>query len=38
MGEREVYISADVEADGPIPGPFSMLDWIQNLMAWDGKG
>lgn len=27
MGRREVYISADVEADGPIPGPFSMLSF-----------
>jgi hypothetical protein len=23
----EIYISADVEADGPIPGPFSMLSF-----------
>ncbi|RKS67695.1 hypothetical protein BZB76_4428, partial [Actinomadura pelletieri DSM 43383] len=24
MPKREVYFSADVEADGPIPGPYSM--------------
>jgi hypothetical protein len=23
--EKDVYISADIEADGPIPGPYSML-------------
>jgi hypothetical protein len=25
--KREVYVSVDVEADGPIPGPFSMLSF-----------
>jgi hypothetical protein len=25
MSKREIYISTDVEADGPIPGPHSML-------------
>ena len=25
MASGDVYISADVEADGPIPGPYSML-------------
>ena len=25
MARREVYVSVDVEADGPIPGPHSML-------------
>uniref|UniRef100_A0AAU2JNX5 Exonuclease n=1 Tax=Streptomyces sp. NBC_00049 TaxID=2903617 RepID=A0AAU2JNX5_9ACTN len=24
MGKSEFYVSADVEADGPVPGPFSM--------------
>ena len=24
---HEVYMSADVEADGPIPGPYSMLSF-----------
>jgi hypothetical protein len=27
MARREVYLSADVEADGPIPGPYSMLSF-----------
>jgi hypothetical protein len=27
MPQRDVYISADVESDGPIPGPFSMLSF-----------
>ncbi|WP_433479095.1 3'-5' exoribonuclease domain-containing protein [Spirillospora sp. CA-142024] len=27
MPRREVYISADIEADGPIPGPYSMLSF-----------
>lgn len=25
MAEADIYISVDLEADGPIPGPFSML-------------
>jgi hypothetical protein len=25
MASKDVYISADIEADGPIPGPYSML-------------
>jgi hypothetical protein len=27
MAKTEVYISLDVEADGPIPGPYSMLSF-----------
>jgi hypothetical protein len=27
VAKREVYVSVDVEADGPIPGPFSMLSF-----------
>lgn len=27
MPKRELYISVDVEADGPIPGPYSMLSF-----------
>ncbi|WP_067802642.1 3'-5' exonuclease family protein [Actinomadura formosensis] len=27
MPKREVYVSVDVEADGPIPGPYSMLSF-----------
>src|SRR5580765_2609923 len=26
-GSREVYVSTDIEADGPIPGPHSMLSF-----------
>ena len=25
MNNREIYVSTDMEADGPIPGPYSML-------------
>jgi hypothetical protein len=25
--QSDLYISADVEADGPIPGPYSMLSF-----------
>jgi hypothetical protein len=27
MAKREMYVSVDVEADGPIPGPYSMLSF-----------
>jgi hypothetical protein len=27
MPSRDIYISADIEADGPIPGPYSMLSF-----------
>src|SRR5690606_41904894 len=27
MARVELYVSADVEADGPIPGPYSMLSF-----------
>jgi hypothetical protein len=27
MVKREVYVSVDIEADGPIPGPYSMLSF-----------
>jgi len=23
--KKEIYVSIDIEADGPIPGPYSML-------------
>ena len=26
-GSREIYVSTDIEADGPIPGPNSMLSF-----------
>src|SRR5208282_2279165 len=35
---RDVYFSADVETDGPIPGPFSMLSFGLVLAGtFDGK-
>jgi predicted nucleotidyltransferase len=33
-GSRDVYFSADVETDGPIPGPFSMLSFA---LVYAGK-
>jgi hypothetical protein len=27
MSGKEIYVSTDVEADGPIPGPNSMLSF-----------
>jgi len=27
MAKREIYVSTDIEADGPIPGPHSMLSF-----------
>ncbi|TDC45898.1 exonuclease [Actinomadura sp. KC345] len=27
MAKRDLYVSVDVEADGPIPGPYSMLSF-----------
>ena len=27
MNSKEIYVSTDVEADGPIPGPNSMLSF-----------
>ncbi len=27
MNTREIYVSTDVESDGPIPGPYSMLSF-----------
>ena len=32
----EVYVSTDVEADGPIPGPHSMLSFASAAFAADG--
>lgn len=31
-----IYLSADIEADGPIPGPFSMLSF--GVVAFDAQG
>ena len=33
---REVYVSTDIEADGPIPGPHSMLSF--GSVAFDDAG
>jgi 3' exoribonuclease, RNase T-like len=38
MPVSEVYISIDIEADGPIPGPYSMLSFGLAVCArFDGK-
>ncbi len=37
MARREVYVSTDVEADGPIPGPHSMLSLASAVFTEDGK-
>jgi hypothetical protein len=34
---QEVYVSTDVEADGPIPGPNSMLSFGSAAFSADGK-
>ncbi|HEY0539707.1 MAG TPA: 3'-5' exoribonuclease [Actinoallomurus sp.] len=37
MAKREVYLSVDVESDGPIPGPYSMLSFGMAVCgAFDG--
>ena len=36
MARREIYVSTDVEADGPIPGPHSMLSFASVAFADDG--
>lgn len=38
VGRGDVYFSADVETDGPIPGPYSMLSFaIVRAGAFDGE-
>jgi hypothetical protein len=37
MATPEIYVSTDVEADGPIPGPHSMLSMGSAAYAADGK-
>ena len=34
---REIYVSVDIEADGPIPGQFSMLSMGAVAVSPDGK-
>src|SRR5512142_3091283 len=36
MTKPETYISTDVETDGPIPGPYSMLSFAS--VAFDASG
>lgn len=38
MTRREVYVSVDIEADGPIPGPHSMLSLGAAAFAIDWSG
>lgn len=34
----DIYISADVETDGPVPGPYSMLSFgLAVVGVWDGQ-
>lgn len=35
--KEEIYVSTDVEADGPIPGPYSMLSFGSVAFGPDGK-
>jgi hypothetical protein len=38
MAAPEVYVSVDIEADGPIPGPYSMLSFGMAVCGrFDGK-
>ncbi len=36
MAKTEIYVSTDIEADGPIPGPHSMLSFAS--VAFDANG
>ena len=33
----EIYISTDIEGDGPIPGKYSMVSLASVALTWDGK-
>lgn len=35
MAKSEIYISTDIEADGPIPGPYSMLSFASAAYTSD---
>jgi len=38
MTTRDIYFSADVETDGPIPGPYSMLSFaLVHAGSYDGQ-
>lgn len=37
IAQPDLYISADVETDGPIPGPYSMLSFgLAVVGSYDG--
>lgn len=36
MSKPEIYVSTDIEADGPIPGPHSMLSFASVALLADG--
>lgn len=35
MKKQEIYVSTDIEADGPIPGPHSMLSFASAAYSAD---
>ncbi|MEY4562194.1 MAG: hypothetical protein RLZZ618_1471 [Pseudomonadota bacterium] len=37
VGPAEIYVSTDVEADGPIPGPHSMLSFASAAFTAEGQ-
>lgn len=37
MPNPEIYVSTDIEADGPIPGPHSMLSFASGAFSADGE-
>ena len=37
MSNEEIYVSTDVEADGPIPGPHSMLSFASAAYTADKR-
>lgn len=37
MSKPEIYVSTDVETDGPIPGPHSMLSFASAAYTADKK-
>ena len=37
MADQEIYVSTDIETDGPIPGPHSMLSLGSVALRDDGK-
>ena len=37
MSKDEIYVSTDIESDGPIPGPHSMLSFASAAFSRDGE-